>query len=119
MNPIIMAILVVTVIGLIGAVILFAAVDNVVSDAEAAFVNTCADALSALCEEDGLAPARPGVRADDFITRRPVPAQKPDKQPGKDEDPAPEPEKLEDLFNVSQVFDPARPTPVPPISGSM
>ena len=78
--------------------LLFAAVDNVVSDAEAAFVNTCADALSALCEEDGLDPARPGVRADDFITRRPVPAQKPDKQPDKDEDPAPEPEKLEDLL---------------------
>ena len=29
------------------------------------------------------------------------------------------PEKLEDLFNVTEVFDPARPTPVPPISGSM
>ena len=29
------------------------------------------------------------------------------------------PEKLEDLFDVAQVFDPARPTPVPPLSGSM
>lgn len=29
------------------------------------------------------------------------------------------PEKLEDLFDVSAVFDPARPTPVPPLSGSM
>ena len=29
------------------------------------------------------------------------------------------PEKLEDLFDVSEVFDPARPTPVPPLSGGM
>lgn len=29
------------------------------------------------------------------------------------------PEKLTDLFDVSQVFDPARPTPVPPLSGGM
>lgn len=29
------------------------------------------------------------------------------------------PDKLEDLFDVSQVFDSARPTPVPPLSGGM
>lgn len=29
------------------------------------------------------------------------------------------PEKLTDLFDVSKVFDPARPTPVPPLSGAM
>lgn len=29
------------------------------------------------------------------------------------------PERLTDLFDVSKVFDPARPTPVPPLSGSM
>ena len=29
------------------------------------------------------------------------------------------PEKLTDLFDVSKVFDPARPTPVPPLSGGM
>ena len=29
------------------------------------------------------------------------------------------PEKLEDLFDVSKVFDSARPTPVPPLSGGM
>ena len=29
------------------------------------------------------------------------------------------PEKLADLFDVSKVFDPARPTPVPPLSGGM
>ena len=29
------------------------------------------------------------------------------------------PEKLSDLFDVSEVFDPVRPTPVPPLSGGM
>ena len=29
------------------------------------------------------------------------------------------PEKLEDLFDVKDVFDPIRPTPVPPLSGGM
>ena len=77
--------------------LLFAAVDDVVSDSEAAFVNTCADELSALCEKDGLGSARPGVKADDFITRRPAPAQ-PEKAEETKEGPAPEPEKLEDLL---------------------
>ena len=81
--------------------LLLAAVDDVVSDSEAAFVNSCADELSALCEKDGLGGARPGVKADDFITRRPAPA-KPEKtaeqREEKEEEPAPEPEKLEDLL---------------------
>ena len=77
--------------------LLFAAVDDVVSDSEAAFVNTCADELSALCEKDGLGSARPGVKADDFITRRPAPAQ-PEKAEETKEGSAPEPEKLEDLL---------------------
>ncbi|UQT50410.1 hypothetical protein M5E87_13735 [Flavonifractor plautii] len=34
--------------------LLFAAVDDVVSEEEAGFVNTCADTLSALCDRDGL-----------------------------------------------------------------
>ena len=77
--------------------LLFAAVDDMVSDSEAAFVNTCADELSALCEKDGLGSARPGVKADDFITRRPAPAQ-PEKAEETKEGSAPEPEKLEDLL---------------------
>ena len=77
--------------------LLFAAVDDVVSDSEAAFVNTCADELSALCEKDGLGSVRPGVKADDFITRRPAPAQ-PEKAEETKEGSAPEPEKLEDLL---------------------
>ena len=80
--------------------LLFAAVDNVVSDSEAAFVNSCADTLSALCEQDGLKGSRPGVKADEFITRRPQTAQpKQEHQAEKAEEaPAPEPEKLEDLL---------------------
>ncbi len=80
--------------------LLLAAVDDVVSDREAAFVNACADELSALCEKDGLGSPRPGVNADDFITRRPAPVrpEKKAEQEEKAEEPAPEPEKLEDLL---------------------
>ena len=46
--------------------LLFAAVDQVVSEAEAGFVNRCSDYLLALCpeEENG----RPPLKADDFVT---------------------------------------------------
>lgn len=46
--------------------LMFAAVDNVVSEAEAGFVNRCSDDLLALCpeEENG----RPALKADAFIT---------------------------------------------------
>ena len=82
--------------------LLFAAVDDVVSDSEAAFVNACADTLSALCEQDGLLSKRPGVKADEFITHRPQSVQsapKPEKQAEPQATPAPEPEKLEDLLS--------------------
>ena len=79
--------------------LLLAAVDDVVSDSEAAFVNACADELSALCGKDGLEGGRPGVKADEFVTRRPQKAQpdKPAEQEAGEETP-PEPEKLEDLL---------------------
>jgi len=77
--------------------LLFAAVDDVVSDAEAAFVNSCADELTALCERDGLGAARPPVRADEFITRRPAP-EKPADEPEEAREQPLEPEKLEDLL---------------------
>jgi SpoVK/Ycf46/Vps4 family AAA+-type ATPase len=51
--------------------LLFAAVDDVVSEAEAGFVNTCDDALLALCQKDGLSGDRPALKADEFITRTP------------------------------------------------
>jgi len=54
--------------------LLFAAVDDVVSEAEAGFVNTCSDHLLALCpgEEEG----KPALDAGDFVTARPKTSEK-------------------------------------------
>ena len=55
--------------------LLFAAVDDVVSEAEAAFVNRCADTLGALCERDGIRGEHPPLDVGEFVTtRRPAPA---------------------------------------------
>ena len=54
--------------------LLFAAVDGVVSEAEAGFVNACSDTLLALCERDGLSGDRPALKADEFVTHVPAPA---------------------------------------------
>ena len=51
--------------------LLFAAVDDVVSEEEAGFVNQCADTLSALCDRDGLAGGKAPLNARDFVSRRP------------------------------------------------
>ena len=48
--------------------LLFAAVDGVVSEREAGFVNACSDTLLALCEQDGLKGDRPALKADQFIS---------------------------------------------------
>lgn len=53
--------------------LLFAAVDDVVSEEEAGFVNTCADTLSALCDRDGLKGEKAPLDVKDFVTRRPAP----------------------------------------------
>ncbi|MEG2421886.1 MAG: type VII secretion protein, partial [Oscillospiraceae bacterium] len=53
--------------------LLFAAVDDVVSEAEAGFVNSCADALGALAGAAGIPPDKQKLRVEDFITA-PVPA---------------------------------------------
>lgn len=85
--------------------LLFAAVDGAVSDQEAGFVNACADALSALCDRNGLDCDRPRTDASSFVTRHTgSPSPAPDTAAG----PAPEalskeetaqpPEKLEDLL---------------------
>lgn len=50
--------------------LLFAAVDDVVSEEEAGFVNTCADTLSALCDRDGLKGEKAPLDVKDFVTRR-------------------------------------------------
>lgn len=55
--------------------LLFAAVDNQVSEEEAGFVNQCADTLSALCDQDGLKGEKPPLDVGDFVTRRPEPQQ--------------------------------------------
>ncbi|NBI10197.1 AAA family ATPase [Colidextribacter sp. OB.20] len=52
--------------------LLFAAVDGVVSESEAGFVNACSGALLELCDQDGLRADRPAVRADEFIAPRPA-----------------------------------------------
>ena len=90
--------------------LLFAAVDGVVSEREAGFVNACNDTLIALCDRDGLRADRPPLKADDFVARRPVqPESPPPAAAGKETAPAQteqkqqdapeeEPPKLEDLL---------------------
>lgn len=56
--------------------LLFAAADGAVSDAEAGFVNHCADTLAALCEAGALPEEKPKLDAGEFVTRQssPTPA---------------------------------------------
>ena len=51
--------------------LLFAAVDGVVSESEAGFVNACSDMLLELCDRDGLRADRPAIRADQFAAPKP------------------------------------------------
>ena len=85
--------------------LLFAAVDDLVSESEAGFVNACNDELIRLCDQDGLRAHRPSLKADDFIARRPVDSPPPpptqqEVQTGekKEEPQASEPPKLEELL---------------------
>ena len=85
--------------------LLFAAVDGVVSESEAGFVNACGDVLLELCDKDGLRTGRPAIRADQFAAPRPgahaAPAPKQEKAPAKQEEnqPPAEPEPtLEELL---------------------
>lgn len=86
--------------------LLFAAVDDVVSESEAGFVNVCNDTLVSLCDKDGLRSERPPLNADDFIAHRPSSPQVPAEQKQsivqaeakKAPDAAPEPPKLEDVL---------------------
>ncbi|WP_297213596.1 AAA family ATPase [uncultured Flavonifractor sp.] len=54
--------------------LLFAAVDDQVSEGEAGFVNACADSLSTLCDRDGLPGGKAPLDVADFVTR-PAPAE--------------------------------------------
>ncbi|MEY8318532.1 AAA family ATPase [Oscillospiraceae bacterium 50-58] len=82
--------------------LLFAAVDGVVSESEAGFVNACGDVLLELCDKDGLRADRPAIRADQFAAPRPAAlAPKQEKVPAKQEETQPpaEPEPtLEELL---------------------
>ena len=76
--------------------LLFAAVDDQVSEEEAGYVNACADALSALCDRDGLQGEKAPLDVKDFVTRpAPQPAPKEAQAEEKtQEEPAPTLEEL-------------------------
>ena len=77
--------------------LLFAAVDGVVSESEAGFVNACSDALLELCDRDGLRSDRPAVRVDQFVAR--TPAAKAEAAPDPEAESKPEEEPtLEELL---------------------
>ena len=71
----------------------YAAVDDTVSEAEAGFVNECADRLLALCDADGLAADHPALKADEFVTRRKEGPAARAKTPVREEAPAPAEER--------------------------
>ena len=50
--------------------LLFAAVDGKVSEAEAGFVNACADSLSAYCDHCGVGGGKSGLDVNEFVARR-------------------------------------------------
>ena len=88
--------------------LLVAAVDDVVSESEAGFVNACADVLLDLCGKDGLKGERPPLKADDFITKEPgaekavpqkaAPEEKPQTQAESPEEKPQEEPTLEELL---------------------
>jgi len=51
--------------------LLFAAVDDIVSEDEAAFVNACAASMTAYCDKAGAAGGKPPLNVEDFVTLRP------------------------------------------------
>ena len=75
--------------------LLFAAVDDVVSEPEAGFVNSCSDILLELCGKDGLSGDRPALKADEFITPSPAPPQESPKETAKGDQGAQEPPPAE------------------------
>ncbi len=83
--------------------LLFASVDGVVSDSEAAFVNSCAEMMTRLCDRDGLAGSKTPLDAKDFVTPKPagspqptatVPAEPEEKAEEKPAEPEPTLEEL-------------------------
>ena len=82
--------------------LLFAAVDDQVSEGEAGFVNSCADALSALCDRDGLKGEKAPLDVKGFVTHPAPQPQQAKEQPvaetqeeaAAEEEPAPTLEEL-------------------------
>ncbi len=81
--------------------LLFAAVDGKVSEAEAGFVNSCADSLSAYCGHAGVTGGKSGLDVNEFVARRtdgaPVKTGKPE-----DEAVSPAPAKAEAAASQAQ-----------------
>ena len=50
--------------------LLFAAVDGKVSEAEAGFVNACADSMFAYCDQTGVSGGKSGLDVSEFVARR-------------------------------------------------
>ncbi len=88
--------------------LLFAAVDGKVSEAEAGFVNVCADSLSAYCDHCGVKGGKSGLDVNEFVARRtdgtPVKTGKPE-----DEAVSPAPAKAEAAAKQDET--PAEPEP--------
>ena len=88
--------------------LLFAAVDGKVSEAEAGFVNVCADSLSAYCDHCGVKGGKSGLDVNEFVARRtdgaPVKTGKPE-----DEAVSPAPAKAEAVGKQDET--PAEPEP--------
>ena len=78
--------------------LLFAAVDGVVSEAEAGFVNACGDLLLEKCPKESPDQSRPPVKASEFVT-------KPDKAPKTDGQAQPDPEPRPNLEEVLAELD--------------
>ncbi|MDE6108430.1 MAG: AAA family ATPase, partial [Oscillospiraceae bacterium] len=83
--------------------LLFASVDGVVGDSEAAFVNSCAEMMTRLCDKDGLAGSKTPLDAKDFVTPKTagspqpaaaVPAEPEEKAEEKPAEPEPTLEEL-------------------------
>ncbi len=70
--------------------LLFAAADGVVSEAEAAFVNFCADSMTSFCDKSGVKGGKAPLDVQDFVTRRTDGAPVPTGKPGQEEAPAQE-----------------------------
>ena len=92
--------------------LLFAAVDGKVSEAEAGFVNTCADSLSTYCDRAGVAGGKSGLDVSEFVARRtdgaPVKTGRPEDEAvasvpapaeaAKEDTPAEQPPSLDELL---------------------